>query len=232
MKKPTKKKAAKAPSKARIRTTTDDAKNSAVDSTNLGHKPFGDVGMHKAIQQAIEQIEALQTIARLSLEHCNPYFAKLRFDASTLLADVAALFIRQWPSKEQVTTAIWEIHRDKESGFRQRWDSIRKTTKGDDPFVDDFASGIWTSGWVNEPEKMRQNQTDIETLWTKVLEPIGRKYWPRWISEDYINRYYPNVNDRYEALNVTGWTKGKWNEKVKTAIKILARRKAYLDEAR
>jgi hypothetical protein len=199
--------------------TTNDTK----DAKTEGHKPFGGMGMYEASRQALGCIATLRYVASAKHFDNDPSFAKMRFDASKLLAEVAALFIQRWPSQVHVPPGIWEIHRDKKSGFRQRWDSIRKSTKQNDAFVDDFAYyTVWAFGWLDEPKQMRQYQADPETCWTKVLEPRGRKYWPNWISEENINRYYPKEEDRYEALKVTGWTKGKWNAKVKTATMKIA----------
>lgn len=75
---------------------------------------------------------------------------------------------------------------------------------------------------INELERMRQYQSDPKTCWIEVLEPIGRKYWPGWMSERNIKLYHPNKDGEHEALKVPGWVKGKWRDTVRTAIMKLA----------
>lgn len=179
-------------------------------------KPFGGLGIFEATRQALVCISDLKYCA------ASAQFGEVHFHASLLLADVAAHFIKQWPSEVNVQPDIWKIHRDKKSGFRQRWNKLRRSTQAPYPFVRDFAEHVWAVAMINEPERMRQYQSDPKTCWIEVLEPIGRKYWPGWMSQRNIELYHPNKDGEHEALKVPGWVKGKWRDTVRTAIMKLA----------
>lgn len=189
-----------------------------------GCRPFGNVGMCEAVPQAIDCILFLRFIAAGWPElDANPNLQQIRHDASQFLAEIAAIFIQEWPSECHVTPEIWQLHKDPTSGFRRCWDKIRGTTKSDDPFVDDFALNLWAFARTKHPDRMRDAANDFETCWTEILEPMGKAFWPLWTTESILEFYFGSSEQK--RLQTIGWSKGKWNDRVKTACRLRAKKK-------
>ena len=151
--------------------------------------------------------------------------------ASALVADVMAVFLRQFPKKKQVSPDIWKLYSDKSSGFRRRWDELMKQQAGGAPneMAEAFGKEVLLNAHADLLDKhlsdggnlirsggYRRGVPGFEQYWKEVLEPIGAKMWKAWQCKNW-KRFYRS-NTAKGAQKDWGWTKGNWRVLAKRAV--------------